>query len=114
MTPPANKLIGFLHAQLYFIYSLLRLASEIISRRDPKLVTIFGVILNQSLNRGRVLTIALECAVHCFDGGSKPSVRDRVDKVHPVPQSCLEGNQRIGGHGLGGVEPVEMLSLIGP
>ena len=64
-------------------------ASEIITRRNTKLVAIVSEVLNTSIDCIRSITIAFT-TVDGFDCCTESRINDIVNFVHPKPQGSLE------------------------
>lgn len=92
-----------------------KLTSEVVPRVDPELPAIIGVVLDPLGNRRRISAVALQPPVDGADGGAEALAggEEGVAVVHPKPESGLEGDDGVGGDGVGVVEAVEADALPG-
>lgn len=89
------------------LVNCIKLASEIITRRNTKLVTIFCVILNTFLNRCRVSTITFKGTINGSNRCSEPLTYDWPHRPHPIPQASLKRNNWIICYGFRRVQSIE-------
>ncbi|ONK77275.1 uncharacterized protein A4U43_C02F4870 [Asparagus officinalis] len=94
----------------------MHLATEIIPRRNTKLLAILLIIRNPLIHSGRRLPTALNSTIDGSDRSTEPLTGNN-DLVHvsvePVPESRLEGDDVVVADGLGAVEAVESDALAG-
>ena len=89
------------------LVNCIKLASEIITRRNTKLVTIFCVILNTFLDCCRVSTITFKGTINGSNRCSEPLTYDWPNRPHPIPQASLKRNNWIISYGFRRVQSIE-------
>ena len=108
-----TKLLEQLLHELILIYLLivimiiLNLAIEVWARSNTKLITEISVIVDASLDFGRLFAITLDGAIDPPGGGTEALAQHRPDILVPEPQRRLERNHGVPRHRLGGPQTVE-------